>query len=74
MKLSNKTKDRLVIIMILLVFICFLSGIFFYLLADTQLSEEEKEYYERQKCIENMTDEEYANTFFRLGEGVNATI
>ena len=51
-----------------------LSGLFFYLFADTQLSEEEKEYYERQKCIENMTDEEYANTFFRAGEGVNAPI
>lgn len=74
MKLSNKTKDKIIIILMFLGLIWLLSGLFFYLFADTQLSEEEKEYYERQKCIENMTDEEYANTFFRAGEGVNAPI
>ena len=72
--MTNKTKDKIIIILMFLGLIWFLSGLVFYLFADTQLSEEEKEYYERQKCIENMSDEEYANTFFRAGEGVNATI
>lgn len=79
-RMSNLTKDKLVIVGILLIIIWIISGAIYYIFAaDTKLTEQEqinKAYTEQQvyqeirywqmwEYTENMTEEEWKNTFLR---------
>lgn len=70
MKMSNLTKDKLKILAILILLIWIVSGIFYYLFADNREYNEEQikteiRYLTMWEYTENMSDEEYQETFFK---------